>query len=152
MCCWFRHFFNPPPLLSVPFFSWVAVTPCHCLVRTINSWHRLFSAVHLVKEKKRTYSASCQLNKSASLVRVWVSHSVMIRTFFKSFAICFLTSIWWCHCGQGFSLNCWISNSEEKNENCGKRSVVHPARGFAFALEWNAADAFKANVLHVNKI
>lgn len=30
--------------------------------------------------------------------------------------------------------------------------VVHPARGFAFALEWNAADAFKANVLHVNKI
>lgn len=41
----------------------------------------------------------------------------------------------------------------EKAKNVGKElCVVHSARGFAFALELNAADAFKANVLHVNKI
>lgn len=51
----------------------------------------LFSA-HLVKEKKHILQAAAnEINVSASLVGVLVSHSVMIRTFFKSFAIRFVT-------------------------------------------------------------
>lgn len=50
----------------------------------------LFSA-HLLKGKKHIQAAANEINVSASLVRVLVSHSVMIRTFFKSFAIRFVT-------------------------------------------------------------